>query len=58
MSIRKWTDGDGVYHRRVFRCSYRILAWAEFEPTTTEIYVLYICFIEYGRLLIKLPWYI
>ena len=30
------THRYGIHHRRVFRSSYRKLAWVGFEPTTTE----------------------
>ena len=36
MSMRKWTDADGVHHWRIFRSSYSKLVWVGFEPRTTE----------------------
>ena len=32
----EWIDTYGIHHWRIFRSSYRKLAWVGFEPTTTE----------------------
>ena len=32
----EWIDAYGIHHWRIFRSSYRKLAWVGFEPMTTE----------------------
>ena len=34
--VAEWIDTYGIHHWRIFRSSYRKLAWVGFEPTTTE----------------------
>ena len=36
MLVAEWIDTYGIHHWRIFRSSYRKLAWVGFEPTTTE----------------------
>ena len=36
MLVEEWIDTYSIHHWRIFRSSYRKLAWVEFEPTTTE----------------------
>ena len=36
--VAEWIDTYGTYHWRIFRSSYRKLAWVWFEPTTTEFH--------------------
>ena len=33
--VAEWIDTYGIHHCRIFRSSYRKLAWVGFEPTTT-----------------------
>ena len=37
MSEAKWTDTHDIYHWRIYRNSYRKLAWVGFESGTTEL---------------------
>ena len=34
--VAEWIDTYGIHHWRIFRSSYRKLAWVGFEPTATE----------------------
>ena len=36
MSVAEWVNTYGIHHQRIHWSSYRKLAWAGFEPTTTE----------------------
>ena len=38
MSVVEWTDTDGIYHQKILWSSYRKLAWAGIETTTTELH--------------------
>ena len=36
MLVAEWIDTYGIHHWRIFRSSYRNLAWVGYESTTTE----------------------